>query len=416
MKNDAALAPAAPVVMVHAPRLAAIDGLRGVAILAVIYHHFLNQRLTGLFGAPGVVFHRLFFSAYAFFSNGWLGVNLFFVLSGFVLMEPYALERRRFESRADVFTFYRRRARRLLPLYYLCLFAAMLAADALAVDEPRFGYDVFSLVTFTYSFRDDMFMPWFNMALWSLAVEVWFSVLFPGLVVLWRRVGLGKLVVAALVFSLGVRFVATYRWNANAAYHLTWKDGIFARLDDFVVGMALSVWLARRRQVPGAVASAVAVVVGIVVVGIAAVGWDNVVFANLRFTSAAVLNDVVLAGIVLVVGGMLSTPPGWLRLAFGNRPLQLAGAMCYSLYLWHMIAVRRSEHWSLGGVFVYLGLVFAVSALTYRFVEFPERSARSLFLGFPRVTDAAWGLVQKRGNLAPPPARIETVSELRGPT
>src|SRR5690242_8532584 len=92
-------------------RLSFINGLRGVALLGVVLHHSFFHRFrygleTGRLGPLEVLG-----------SSGWLGVNLFFFLSGFVLYYPYLLGRRRMESLADVRWFLRHRAERLLPLY-----------------------------------------------------------------------------------------------------------------------------------------------------------------------------------------------------------------------------------------------------------------------------------------------------------
>src|SRR5271169_2972100 len=99
-----------------AGKLDVINGLRGAAIVAVVWHH-----LFGLYFKPGseialgpAITQPLFFLSY-----GWIGVQLFFVLSGFVLYLPFARGKATMASWADWKRYYGRRAARLLPLYYL---------------------------------------------------------------------------------------------------------------------------------------------------------------------------------------------------------------------------------------------------------------------------------------------------------
>ena len=110
-----------------AEKLPVINGLRGVAILAVIYHHFFIP--TSWLASPiATMAHPL----NALFENGFTGVNLFFLLSGFVLYLPYANGSRRVETWRDARGFYLRRLGRLMPLYYLAaLVLIILAATTL---------------------------------------------------------------------------------------------------------------------------------------------------------------------------------------------------------------------------------------------------------------------------------------------
>src|SRR5580700_65219 len=99
------------------PQLAAISGLRGVAIALVIFYHVLAGGVTPQ--ALNVSLFGVTLSLSPFLTNGWTGVNLFFVLSGFVLFLPYAQHRRSMATLGDRLRFYRRRAWRLLPLFYV---------------------------------------------------------------------------------------------------------------------------------------------------------------------------------------------------------------------------------------------------------------------------------------------------------
>ena len=96
-------------------KLGFVDALRGIAVLMVLHSHILKPYEL----AWSVNFaHQLGISTaigFIFITGGW-GVQLFFILSGFVLFKPYFLQERSFESKKDVFDFYKRRFFRLYPL------------------------------------------------------------------------------------------------------------------------------------------------------------------------------------------------------------------------------------------------------------------------------------------------------------
>ena len=218
-------------------RIGVLNGLRGVAILAVIYHHYF----AGL-TPPGWL--TIYLGSLPVFvgthlSNGWLGVNLFFVLSGFVLYLPYASGRRRIEGSGDIRAFYMHRARRLLPLY-----AISTLIFEMVVVRPDYGslsclkyYAV--MITGTFPFFPGTFYPRMNLVLWTLGLEIWFSILFPFLLMTIDRFGLRRTVTVTLALSLLTRFVGIGESFRVPHYTVNYvKDSILGRLDDFVLGMA----------------------------------------------------------------------------------------------------------------------------------------------------------------------------------
>jgi peptidoglycan/LPS O-acetylase OafA/YrhL len=364
--------------------LAVINGLRGWAIVAVLYHHIAAAVLTPIgFASRG--FHGLFFvSPYSLLSNGWLGVNLFFVLSGFVLMLPFARGERSMASFGDALGYYGRRARRLLPLYYLVILLAMLSKPLQKLSSPDFWQDALRYLTFTFTLREPIFFTWYNPVLWSLAVEVWFSVLFPALVVARRRFGMSALLAVTLPFSFGVRLYATSRYSHAPAVLNFMKDNLPGRLDGFVVGMALAVWSTRPHR--ASVAKTLGgFAVALFLLTFAANCWDNVLVRILGYRYAAALDDVELVAFAALIGGLLVCPSRWVALPFTSPPVQLLGMMSYSLYLWHAMGTRRPEHGP-EDLPMYIALVFGLSAVTYRFVEFPQKRFSELFLRYPRLS------------------------------
>ncbi len=365
-------------------RLTVINGLRGFAICAVIWHHAFAHRTPPGFGSielGGVQWLPL-----APLSNGWLGVSLFFVLSGFVLALPYEQERRRMESGPDAIAFYLRRAARLLPLYYL---ASLIGFVFFAPPPTRSVTSFAMLLTATFNFSADTFFPAYNWVLWSLGIEIWMSIFFPLLLLLRRRLGLWTFFAATLVFSATFRFYGNqpFFWGRNPV--LNWmKDGLAGRLDDFALGMVLAaVFVARRDRALGTGPRLAALAIAAVAGWLTCVGWDAIRLGQLSRELAPLLNNLFQLACAAGILGLLFAPLGSpLRLLVANRPMQLLGMMCFSLYVWHGMLLWRAGLQAPGGftatnLAIYFAFLAAISTLTYRTVEFGQvRDLRALFV------------------------------------
>lgn len=366
-----------------AARLGVVNGLRGCAILAVIYHHLVVP-FVAPDGASGQVFDAIgsyYVSFTTLLTNSWMGVNLFFVLSGFVLTLPYELGHRALGSKADVLDFFARRAKRLLPLYYFCIALTLFAESRshwVAAGPP--GY-VLRVLTFTFIFYEPHFITFFDVPLWSLAVEVVFSILFPFLLFGFRRIGVRWITLAVFIVALLVRCYATsVRLGPPTSLEFL-KDSPFARLDDFVLGMAVChVYIKGRKLAPWAALTCL--LVGFALVFVSAVGWDNVELKALSYGTAAYLHIFTNVGFGAILLGFLNAP-SIVRRLMTLPPLQLCGMMCYSLYIWHMYGINLAgPQWPASHTAYAIFLVFVFSAMTYRYIEFPRTPLRKLFVEF----------------------------------
>jgi len=117
---------------------------------------------------------------------------------------------------------------------------------------------------------------------------------------------------------------------------------------------------------------------------------------------AILFTDLVTLGFAAIIAGLLSLDHGWLRAAFANRPVQVLGMMCFSLYVWHEPLLRhvfQADAAPLDDLArtlpLYLFLLLAIASLSYRFIEF-GRSAnwRALFLLDRRPVPVAMPTVQ----------------------
>ena len=368
-------------------RMPAINGLRGVAIVGVVYFHVIG----GLWSAA-----QLPAWLSPLMTNTWTGVNLFFILSGFVLFLPYAADDEAMRPASQRLRFYRRRAWRLLPLFY----AAVVVQGGVAVlcGTSDLGELVrVASLQLTVSPRD--FFPSFNGPLWSIGAEVAFSVLFPTLVLTGLKLGIGRLTAVVLVAALCMRLIGYMHAPSPEVVGFN-TDMFLCRIDEFVLGMLLARLYVERRL---PVVAGRCLLAGSALVILAWLGFDLTARHLLPSLVRAGLNNVLDAGFCLIVAAALA-PGSRVAAALSWRPLQVLGMMCYSLYIWHWPLL----HWIMpdraampadafaAGVVAFLVATLAVGALSYRFIEFGRvRDWRKLFLlpPLPRPALAIAGAV-----------------------
>ncbi len=353
-------------------RLPALDGLRAIAVLAVlVYHADLNL-------LPG----------------GFLGVDVFFVISGY-LITALLLAEWSSTGGIAVRSFWLRRARRLLPAVFAMLaiviaFAvlvvpgevARLRSDALA----SFGYVTnWYLILQHQSYFEAVGRPSPLRHLWSLAVEEQFYLLWPlvlvaGLAVLRRRLLVVGIVLLAALSAAWMALLYVPQADPSRVYY-----GTDTRLAPLLLGAALAfVWVPRRGSVAQALTRRRVVVRALAADGLVAVGLAGLVAAFVLlddaepflyqggFVLVALLTAVVVAAAVhpaSVVG----------RRLLETRLMRWIGERSYSIYLWHwpvFVLTRPQLDVPLDAVpdFVpRLVLTFALAEASYRFVESPIR-------------------------------------------
>jgi peptidoglycan/LPS O-acetylase OafA/YrhL len=351
-------------------RLPAVDGLRGLAILLVIYQHSMATAVGQLvvartgWGFPYLV------------ANAWMGVGLFFVLSGFVLALPYFSGRRSMTSWRHVSGFLAHRAQRLLPLFVFMAFVSL--AFAIATGKP--GWRSFAMTLTTASmFTRQEFFPGINGPFWSLSVEIWFSALFPLLLFSVARHGMAKTFIGALLVGFVVRCFGAYFEFENIHVNPV-KDFVLARTDDFAVGMLIA-WMYARGRLPRSNPVAL-IVFGLAVLTLTALIWDLRVQGLVPRAVTAGLNNAAQLGFAAILMACL-TSDGVARLV-SVWPLRILGVMCFSVYCWHGLLITpalRSNPFSAVQQLQFWALLLPLSALTFRFVEFPRSPLLSLFLG-----------------------------------
>lgn len=366
-------------------RIGVIDGLRGLAIsLVVFFHVFIN------FTPPGyrtVWVGDMEIHPFSLLANGWVGVNLFFVDSGFVLFLPFASGERRIASWADVRQLYARRAWRLLPLYYVVLSGGFLIAWLNGQWSSVTLEEIVSCLTFLFPFQSSTWVPTSNMVLWSLGVEVWFSLLFPIFVILIAHFGMVRFSIVALLVATVTRVVA-YRYSigdVHSPYLNAVADSLPGRIDNFALGMMVAT--AYRRGFIQTLRPAwlgFSAFSGAIMVWYATSQWDAYYFATQGLWTPIIGNVLTNFGCALLLFSVLGSR-SVLKWIFEISFLRVAGIGCYSLYLVHgallpLFAARFRFSVVQGLLFV--AVTGSVSVLTYFLIEKPtmHRGRRSATL------------------------------------
>ncbi len=368
----------------------ALDGLRAVAALSIVIFHtllFIQFEYTPLSIA---VNHAWYYLS--------TGVDLFFVLSGFLLFLPYVRALLDSSPLPSARRFYRRRALRILPAYWVCL-AILVALKLLVRHVPFSPGDVAAhIVLVNDSFPQ--FNRDYNGPFWTLAVEAQFYVLLPLMALLVARVcgrrrspsriagGILVLIALALVLRLIDTLVIASLPASQAI--TTSPGGIFVMatfgmqgkyLEVFAVGMLCALLyvlsierkMLTTRQIRLLGLAALAVTVGCMALAIPRVDLAGVMVVPGMQWGAQEIGYPLLVG--LGFGGMVLAilwGGSWIRYPFEFAPMRTIGLISYSLYLWHLPIIHGDvplfAHLPL---IVVLAGVFLVAYLSYQFVERP---------------------------------------------
>jgi peptidoglycan/LPS O-acetylase OafA/YrhL len=373
----------AGIAFAHRP---ALDGLRGLAVLGVIAFHL----------------------GYPWAGGGFLGVDIFFVLSGYLITSLLLTERSR-TGRIDLGAFWARRARRLLPALGLVGAAILVAVPlTLSADElPMVRADGVATALYVANWRfastgEAYFAQFADPSplrhMWSLAVEEQFYLVWPVLVAVLLALvarrgvkragglpGPGALigVCAAGVAGSAALLALLYTPGSDPsrAYY-----GTDARMHELLVGALLAVVLHHRRvngrpPAPRAARWIGAASAAVLVACLALLDSHQAPY----FRGGSLLTAAAVAGLILAFewGSPLARP-------LSLRPLRYIGRLSYGLYLWHwpvLIWMSRGVYGPQGPVWdgLRVAVTFALAAASFHLVEEPIRRGARRRAAAPRV-------------------------------
>ncbi|MGE0846835.1 MAG: acyltransferase family protein, partial [Flavobacteriaceae bacterium] len=348
------------------PRIDHVDGLRAIAVIAVVAYHA---------SIPG-------------FATGFTGVDIFFVISGFLIINQIVGELR--QNRFSLATFYARRTIRILPPLLVMLLGAYLIACFVLISPfewENFGLSGSLSAVFLSNFYFYKKQGYFDttamdkplLHTWSLSVEEQFYIITPllliGLFLLARRTR--KPVSTYLAGAGGIFFIAsligcillTIPVKNKAFYMTTWRGW------EFIAGGAVA-WLAAQPALQSRRWIAEAAGLAGIVLAVVAINFG---LSEINYPSYGAITPVA-AAVLLILSGLLDPDCTAARL-LSVRPMVLVGLISYSWYLWHwplismaQIAQFSTENHLRDAVMAGLSLIPAV--LSYRYVELPCRRWR----------------------------------------
>ncbi len=340
-----------------------IEGLRALAVIAVLLFHF---------GVPGT-------------KGGYVGVDIFFVISGF-LITSLLVDERVSTGRISLIDFYSRRIRRLLPISAVVLVST--AVGAVIWLEPtrlaNLAHDIKAAAVFSVNFVfANRGTDYLTSALppspiqhyWSLAVEEQFYLVWAALIAvvsigardIRRRVGATMCVLIVVSFALSAGFTGSNpSWSFFGLHTRAWEMGL---------GALLAVFYKQATEIPAQIRAAIGWV-GVAVIAICVITFED---ASGFPGWIAIVPVLATAGVLLAGDDVRGGP----LLVLGVKPLQWVGARSYSLYMWHWPILILGEAYvgdqltttqKLALLLVTVGL----SALGFSFIENPIRRSRTL--------------------------------------
>jgi peptidoglycan/LPS O-acetylase OafA/YrhL len=353
--------------------LSGLDGLRAIAVLAVIAYHAGSAQVSG----------------------GFLGVEVFFVISGYLITALLLAEHRR-HGRIDFVRFWLRRARRLLPALFFLLAAILAFAVVVVPDEiARLRTDALAamayltnwhLIAGDQSYFETIGRPSLFLHLWSLAIEEQFYLLWPVvlavLLMAGRRTGLALTLVGAIGSAAWMAFLFDPGADPSRLYY-----GTDTRLTGLLLGAALAfiwvpvttiggdgtpiprVWTSRR---VGKWLDLVGVM-GLAGLGLFFVAADA--FEPYLYRGGLALLAVVTTAVIAAA----VHPRARVGRLMDRGPMRWIGTRSYAIYLWHwpIFTLTRPDLDltldPLSLLVVRLGLTAIMAEISYRLVEMPIR-------------------------------------------
>ena len=373
--------------------IAGLDGLRALAVLAVVAYH------VGLGWAQG----------------GLLGVGIFFTLSGYLITDLLLAEQAA-AGRLRLLSFWQRRARRLLPALFVML--AVVAAWVALLQRSQLpalrgamaaaaGYvSNWWLIAQNSSYFARFAAPTPLGHLWSLAVEEQFYLIWPWLILLGlfltRRLGdqarrrwltAGTLVLAAASVAV---MVALYRpgYDPTRVY-----DGTDTRAFGLLIGAALALARPRRSMPAGPGRRSRLLLDGAGAAGLVVIAvliWRTSEYSPFLYRGGMVLLSAATAAVVLAV----SSPASRLERVLGWRPLRWIGVRSYGIYLWHypiivLTTPANGQETLLRGT-AQVAASVVVAGLSWRLIEEPVRHG-AIGRWAAQLRSGAWHAPARRG-------------------
>jgi len=338
---------------------AEIDGLRALAVLPVI----------------------LFHAGFEWFSGGFVGVDVFFVISGYLITTIIISEMA--EGKFSIVNFYERRARRILPALFFVMLACLPFAWLLLTpsDLKDFGQSLVAVSTFSSNILFWWESGYFDTAAelkpllhtWSLALEEQYYILFPVFLMLTWRLGIKTiLILLSIVFliSLGVAV-----WGTQYAAHPKIISGAFFLLPtrgwELLIGVFAAFYLKYNTHLKSHTVNQMLSLLGFGMIAYSIIAFDK----TTPFPSLYALIPTIGTGLLI----LYAVPKTFVHRLLSLKYIVGIGLISYSAYLWHQPLLAFARHKIEGDVAELHLIILCITSLlmawfSWRFVEKPFRN------------------------------------------
>ncbi|MBD3327923.1 acyltransferase family protein [Candidatus Peregrinibacteria bacterium] len=346
-------------------KLEGFDGIRGIAALLVFLFHFLTLNQLDQLQAG-------YLNLTAFAKAGHIGLDIFFVLSGFLIFRSIYKNGMNKE-------YFQRRILRIAPIYYVALFVVIFLMHPDLLTNTAGRWDIFTHLLFIHSFDANTYYG-INPVLWSLSVELLFYLFLPAFFILSRKKSY-LILLYAIAMILGAYVYRDYMSTFNEALDSTDKivftENFIGRLDQFAFGIIAS-WACIKLNIENNWKKLITIVIG--GIGLWLVFYGLNIFAELGGSFREVyhlhmfLHSLIALGTALFLYAIANTY-SIIQKIVDNWILKFFGIISYSFYIWHFIIIEQLvnlETLSSKEIFIYSLLsVTALSAVTYYLIEKP---------------------------------------------
>jgi peptidoglycan/LPS O-acetylase OafA/YrhL len=318
----------------HVPPL---DGLRGIAVLLVMLHHFwLVPTVARTDVSAGTLPLLADRALMAVAVSGWVGVDLFFVLSGF-LITGILLDTK--GSRSYFRTFYIRRTLRIFPLYYCFVAVVLVLPVVVGIGVPGVREMVHDTAAWYLTYTSNILIAWRGWEsvplalghLWSLAIEEQFYLVWPLVVFALSPRSLGRICFGIILASLGLRIIfVSMGFSPEAAYVFT-----LTRADTLAVGALVALSVRQPGEAPsqrwwGLIGVASAAALLLVFVRDRGLSYEDRFVGTIGYTAIALLFAAV------VLNAYSCSPGTWRGRLLGAATLRWLGRRSYAVYIFHV--------------------------------------------------------------------------------
>lgn len=362
-----------------------IDGLRAIAVLA------------------GVFFH----AGFSIFEGGYVGVDIFFVISGYLITTLIIKEKE--QGSFSVVRFYEKRIRRILPILFVSLIACLpLALMWLLPSQlATFGKALISVVLYLSNYFFASELGYFSAAagqqplihIWSLSFEEQFYLFFPLLIVLCWRFGRQHLIKILLAIAgLSFLWASWLVFNQNFAGYFS----TVGRLWEILLGSLISLYSLDKKPQFSFNLKQAGSLIGLIFILLAVFTFKR------KAPNPSYLTLLPTLGTALVI--LFATSETWVNKILSHKIMVTIGLVSYSFYLWHQpfFAFARVRFLNVGTLemIALTLLAFILSLFSWKYIEQPfrDRKKTSTFLTLFLVSataalllSAGWTFISQKG-------------------